>query len=118
MMIPLTSPFVGNLHTQLKNTDIKIFTDKSMKFISFNNKKFQILKYYKKILTFNHIQQINFMLLNSEAVNRFILKIHNYEDIIPFIFNNINNFPKTKKFKDLCEIIKYTKLTSYKISKI
>ena len=118
MMIPLTSPFVKKFNTQPAVTDLKIFSDKNMKFTSFDNKNFQILKYYKKLLTFNHIQQINFMLLNAEAVNRFISKRLNYEDIIPFIFNNINIFPKSKKFRDLYEIINYTNLISKKISKI
>ena len=58
------------------------------------------------------------MILNAEAVNRFILNNLKYKDIIPFIFNNIDSFPKIKKFKNLYEIIKYTNMISLKISKL
>ena len=38
-------------------------------------------------MKFNHVQQINFMVLNAEAVNRFIQDEIEYKDIIPFIFS-------------------------------
>ena len=118
MMIPLTSPFSYKTVLNSPPTSIKIFENKDLNFKAFGNNKFQILKYYDKLLTFNHVQQINFMILNAEAVKRFILKDLKYVDIIPFIFNNINSFPKTKKFKDLYEIINYTNKISFKISKL
>ena len=76
------------------------------------------MKYYKKLLKFSHIQQINFMILNAEAVKRFILTDINYEDIIPFIFKNIEKYPKKKNFKNLYEIIKYTNMLSNKVNKL
>ena len=118
MMIPLTSPFSNKLITKTSNPNLNIFADQNFDFTPFNNKKFQILKYYSTLLTYNHVQQINFMLLNAEAVNRFISKKLKYRDIIPFIFDNINNFSKTKKFKELYEIIEYTSNVSLEISKI
>ena len=118
MMIPMTSPFVNNSFYKAPNNNISILSDKNFKFIEFNNKKFQILKFYQRILTFNHVQQINFMILNAEAVNRFIHNKIYYKDIIPFIFNNIERFPKRKNFKNLYEIINYTNKVSLGINKL
>ncbi len=118
MMIPLTSPFVGKAFYKKPNTKIDLLFNNDLVFSAFNNKKFQILKYYEKLFKFNHVQQINFMILNAEAVNRFIEKKTNYKDIIPFIFKNIDKFPKKKKFKNLYEIIKYTNMLSIKVNKL
>ena len=118
MMIPMTSPFVNNSFYKAPKNNISILSDKNFKFIDFNNKKFQILKFYQRILTFNHVQQINFMILNAEAVNRFIQNKIYYKDIIPFIFNNIERFPKRKNFKNLYEIINYTNKVSLGVNKL
>jgi len=118
MTIPLTSPFANKVFYSKPNTNINVLSNNDLTFSIFNNKKFQILKYYKKLLKFSHIQQINFMILNAEAVKRFILTDINYEDIIPFIFKNIEKYPKKKKFKNLYEIIKYTNMLSCKVNKL
>jgi 1-deoxy-D-xylulose-5-phosphate reductoisomerase len=118
MMIPLTSPFSDCDFYTKPHTNIDILSDSNFSFTTFNNSKFQIYKYFKKLLKFNHVQQINFMILNAEAVNRFISNSISYRDIIPFIFNNINKFPKKKIFKNLYEIIKYTNMVSSKVNKI
>jgi 1-deoxy-D-xylulose-5-phosphate reductoisomerase len=118
MMIPLTSPFVSNDFYSKPKTNINILINNDLTFSSFNNKKFQILKYYQKLLNFNHVQQINFMILNSEAVNRFISNDISYNEIIPFIFRNIDKYPKKKIFKNLYEITKYTNMLSNRINKL
>ena len=118
MMIPLSSPFYDKNFYSDSDTSIKLLSDNDLTFSKFNNKKFQIHKYYKRILKFSHVQQINFMILNAEAVNRFILNTISYKAIIPFIFANIDKYPKTKKFKNLYEIIKYTNMLSLKINKL
>ena len=118
MMIPMTSPFFDKSFYKSPNTNISIFSDKDLNFTEFNNKKFQILKYYKNLLSFCHVQQINFMMINAEAVERFITNQIQYKEIIPFIFNNIDNFPKKKLFKNLYEIIKYTNKISLDIKKL
>lgn len=120
MMIPLTSPFTSSTSNSkiITRANINILSDNNLSFSTFNNKKFQILKYYKRIMTFNHIQQINFMILNAEAVNRFVSKQISYKDIIPFIFKNIDKYPKKKTFKNLYEIIKYTNMLSSMVIKI
>jgi 1-deoxy-D-xylulose-5-phosphate reductoisomerase len=118
MMIPLTSPFSDYDFYTSPHTNIDMLSDNNFSFTTFNNSKFQIYKYFKKLLKFNHVQQINFMILNAEAVNRFISGNISYKDIIPFIFNNINKFPNKKLFKNLYEIIKYTNMVSSKVNKI
>ena len=118
MTIPLTSPFSSNNINSKPNTNINLLTNNDLTFSPFNNKKFQIFKYYKKLLSFSHVQQINFMILNAEAVNRFILNLISYKDIIPFIFKNMNKYPNKKNFKNLYEIIKYTNMVSSKVNKL
>ena len=118
MTIPLTSPFSSNNINSKPNTNINLLTNNDLSFSPFNNKKFQIFKYYKKLFSFSHVQQINFMILNAEAVNRFISNLISYKDIIPFIFKNINKYPKKKNFKNLYEIIKYTNMVSSKVNKL
>ncbi|MDB4184354.1 hypothetical protein N9751_02325 [Alphaproteobacteria bacterium] len=118
MMIPLKSPFIDSSFYKDPNTNISILLDKNLNFLNFNNKKFQILKYYKRLLSFNHVQQINFMILNAEAVDRFISHKIQYKDIIPFIFNNIEIFPSKKTFKNLYEIIEYTNKVYIEIIKL
>jgi 1-deoxy-D-xylulose-5-phosphate reductoisomerase len=118
MMIPLTSPFANKVFYSKPNTNINVLSNSDLTFSTFDNKKFQILKHYKKLLKFTHIQQINFMILNAEAVKRFILADINYWDIIPFIFENIERYPKKKKFKNLYEIMRYTNMLSYKVNKL
>ena len=118
MMIPLTSPFSSNIFNTKANTNINILTVNDLSFLPFNNKKFQIYKYYKKLLSFSHVQQINFMILNAEAVNRFISNYISYRDIIPFIFKNISKYPKKKNFKNLYDIIEYTNKVSFKVRQL
>ena len=118
MMIPLTSPFANKVFYSKPNTNINVLSNNDLSFSIFDNKKFQILKHYKKLLKFTHIEQINFMILNAEAVKRFILTDINYWDIIPFIFKNIEKYPKKKKFKNLYEIIRYTNMLSNKVNKL
>jgi 1-deoxy-D-xylulose-5-phosphate reductoisomerase len=118
MMIPLTSPFTKKAFYSNTNTNINLLSNNDLTFLTFNNKKFQILKYYKKILKFTHVQQINFMILNAEAVNRFLLNDIRYQDIIPFIFKNMDKCPKKKIFKNLYEIIRYTNMLSNKANRL
>lgn len=118
MMIPLTSYFSNSLFykkPKSKIEDVKIY---DLSFFKFSNKKFQILKYRNKIFNFSHSHQIAFMILNSEAISRFIDNKIKYKEIIPFIFNHINVFPNNKKFKNLYEIIEFTNMISKKIKSL
>ena len=118
MLIPLTSPFSFN--NILKNSDYIDTLNYSgqFKFMKFDNKNFQIFKYYKNILKFNHSKQIVFMMLNAEAVNRFTKNEITYDQIIPFIFKYIDNLHVNKVFKTLYDILKYTNMLSVKIKNL
>tara|TARA_B110000259_G_scaffold89026_1_gene103539 strand:- start:22 stop:1158 length:1137 start_codon:yes stop_codon:yes gene_type:complete len=118
MMIPLTSPFSSDTYYKKPKSDINIINSNNLNFIKFNNKKFQIYKYLNKIINFSHTEQILFMMLNAESVNRFIANKITYSQIIPFIFNNINNLPNKKNFKNLYEIINYTNMLSSILKKL
>ena len=69
MMIPLTSPFANKVFYSKPNTNINVLSNSDLTFSTFDNKKFQILKHYKKLLKFTHIQQINFMILNLSLIH-------------------------------------------------
>ena len=118
MMIPLTSFFSNYTFYDKAKSNINSIKINDLSFNTFDNHKFQILKYKHRIFNFTHSQQINFMILNSEAISRFIATNIKYSEIIPFIFNNLDIFPKNKKFKSLYDIIKYTNIISSSIKKI
>ena len=118
MMIPLTSPFSSDIYYKKPKDDISIISSNDLNFIKFNNKNFQIYKHLKKIFNFSQTEQILFMMLNAESVNRFIVNKITYSQIIPFIFDNIGNLPNKKKFKNLYEIINYTNMVSSILKKL
>ena len=118
MMIPLTSPFSSEIYYKKPKDDINIINCSDLNFIKFNNKNFQIHKHLKKIFNFSQTEQILFMMLNAESVNRFIANKITYSQIIPFIFNNIKNLPNKNKFKNLYEIINYTNMVSTILKKL
>ena len=117
-MIPLTSPFSSEIYYKKPKDDINIINCSDLNFIKFNNKNFQIHKYLKKIFNFSQTEQILFMMLNAESVNRFIANKITYSQIIPFIFDNIRNLPNKNKFKNLYEIINYTNMVSTILKKL
>ena len=106
MLIPMSYPFSSTHNTFIKNGHFNLLNN-NLNLIKFNNKKFEIYNYYKKIQKFTHCSQILFMMLNSEAVKRFINNDIRYSQIIPFIMNNINKFTHIKKFNNLSDIVKY-----------
>ena len=71
------------------------------------DKRFILFKYYKKILSFNHSQQIGFMLLNNLAQNLYLTGRINYSDIIPYIMKRINLVKKDYDFRSLIDIVDY-----------
>ena len=52
------------------------------------------------------------MILNSIFVIKFINNKIEYKDIVPFIFKNMNKYPKKNNFKSLYQVIKYTNMIS------
>ena len=71
------------------------------------DKRFILFKYYKKILNFNHLEQINFMLFNNIAQNLYLSGKISYSDVIPFSINRIKKIKKNHEFKSLTDIVKY-----------
>ena len=71
------------------------------------DKRFILFKYYKKILKFNHTQQINLLLLNNIAQYLYLTGKIKYDDIIPYSMKKIIKFKKSYDFKNLIDIVRY-----------
>ena len=112
MNIPLTSPFKNENFYKIDKSTFDIRNLNNLSFLKANNSNFEILKYRKKINNFNHSEQIIFMILNSIFVIKFINNKIEYKDIVPFIFKNMNKYPKKNNFKSLYQVIKYTNMIS------
>ena len=101
---PLSHFFI--LNHKIESEKLMMLNENLSLYYSYD-KRFVFFKYYKKMKSFNHNQQINFLLLNNYAQSLYLSGKINYNDIIPFIMNSINKFPKNKKFKFLSDIVTY-----------
>ena len=115
MMIPMSHPFFSDPFIKKVNTDLELINNNNLKLFKFDNQKFQIFPHYKSILKYSHPKQIIFMMLNSEVVDRFVNNKVKYNQIIPFIMDNINKFHLPKKFDNLNSIIKFMNKNTLKI---
>lgn len=107
MIIPLIKPLTLNLKSNdLKLTSKKYFDFKNLKLEKFNDNRFKIHKYLKKIKKFTHNQQISFMLLNNYAHINYLNGNLRYSNIIDFIFDRIEP-QKDMKFASFRDILKY-----------
>ena len=114
MMIPLISPL--KIMNNLKINNNFIFNKNSFSLEKFNDKRFILKKYLKKIKTFNHSTQIEFMLLNNLAHKKYINGEIKYHDIIDFIFNNIFINKRKTNFRSINNILSFIKKTERKFN--
>ena len=111
MMIPMLKPLLTQKKITSSNKINNLLSDaNNFELIKFDNRKFQIYEYLNKIKKFNHSQQILFMMLNSEVIDRFINYKVGYNDIIPFIMSNIDKISAKSKFKNITDILKFIKI--------
>ena len=114
MMIPLISPL--KIMNNLKINNNFIFNKNSFSLEKFNDKRFILKKFLKKIKTFNHSTQIEFMLLNNLAHKKYINGEIKYHDIIDFIFNNILINKRKTNFRSINNILSFIKKTERKFN--
>ena len=80
---------------------------KKLKLEIFNDKRFKIYHYLKKLKNLSPQKQITFMILNNIAHKKYLYKDIKYNEIIDFIMTNLNNIKKPIKFKSLNDRIKF-----------
>ena len=117
MLIPLIKPLTQDLKSNELNFTSKKYLDfKNLKLEIFNDKRFKIYKYLKKIKKFTHNQQISFMILNNCAHYSYLNGDLSYANIIDFIFDNIEP-QKDMKFTNFHDILKYIEVLKSKYEK-
>ena len=108
MLLTLINPlsYFFNFKNEIDSEKLIMKTD-NFGFHSKFDKRFIFFKYYKKMKSLNHNQQINLLLLNNIAQTQYLSGKINYNEIIPFIINSLSKYPKNKKFNSLIDIVKY-----------
>jgi 1-deoxy-D-xylulose-5-phosphate reductoisomerase len=107
MLIPLIKP----LTLSIKSNELDLKSNKYLDFNNlrleiFNDKRFKISKFFKKIKKLTHNQQISFMILNNQAHQLYLNGILPYANIIDFILDNIEP-QKDMKFRSFHDILRY-----------
>lgn len=109
MLIPLIKPlsFFYKLNSQefvskykFKNNQNYIIEDKL-------DKRFKIFKYTKLIKSFSHSQQIVFLLKNKYAQKKYLSGSMQYNNIVPYIMNDITSSKYKKELNTFNDVIKY-----------
>ena len=91
MIISLSFPLRRFFDLPKINYTKKKFLDiNNFKLEKFNDKRFKISKYMNLFKNFNHIQLIQFIILNNIAHSKYIKNAINYNSIFNFIINNID----------------------------
>ena len=108
MIIPLIYPlkFFYNLKSNYKSNDF-FLDNKNLALEKPNDKRFLIFKYLKKIRKFKHSEIIRFMILNNRAQYLYLNNKINYNQIIPYIMNNMMTDQNKKDFKNYPNILRY-----------
>lgn len=120
MLITLTYPLRRFFKFELILDNKKFINSKNYYFEEFNDKRFKIIKYFKKLKKLNHHNQIKFILLNNIAQNLYLNKVIKYNSIVGFIIKHLNIKTKDVKmtsFSDILNYIKYLKLEYAKLIK-
>ena len=99
MLITLTKPLTYYFDFDLEDNSSKIYQLDNFKLEIFNDKRFAINKYFKKISNFNHNQQILFMILNNLAQKLYLNNKLRYNEILNFVFKQIELFDSYRHIK-------------------
>ena len=90
MLIPMVSPLIKIFNSKkIKSTISKNFDISNFKLEIMNDKRFKIKRYLNRIKNFNHLERIYFLLLNNKAHSMYLNNKLKYNDILNFIFKNM-----------------------------
>ena len=112
MLITLTKPLAYFYNFKLKINNSNIFNRDNFLIEPFNDKRFKIIRYFKKLKKLDHSNQIKFMILNNIAQKKYLENKLKYNSIIKFILQNLNfKNPKVnlRSFNEICNYIKFLK---------
>ena len=109
MLITLTKPLKKFYDFNLTTSINDIYDLKNFSIEKFNDKRFQIYKYLNLVKSFNHNQQILFMIFNNKAQKLYLDGLLPYNKILIYIFNKIKLFInyKSKKLRNFKDILKF-----------
>ena len=112
MLITLTKPLGYFYNFRLKIDNSTIFNKDNYLIEPFNDKRFKIIRYFKKLKKLDHSNQIKFMILNNIAQKKYLENKLEYNAIVKFILQNLN-FKNAKvnlrSFNEICNYIKFLK---------
>ena len=107
MIVTLVNPLLKFYpHIDIPHSK-KFLNYKNLKLEIFNDKRFKINRYIKKLKNLSPQKQIIFMILNNIAHKKYLYSEIKYNEIIDFIMTNLNSIKKSVKFKSLNDIIKF-----------
>lgn len=107
MLIPLIKPLTLSIKSNELDLKSKKYLDfNNLRLEIFNDKRFKISKFFKKIKKFTHNQQISFMILNNHAHQLYLNGKLPYANIIDYILDNVEP-QKGMKFRSFHDILRY-----------
>ncbi len=115
MLIPMLKPITMCFKVKkLKLNSKKYLSTNNFKLDVFNDKRFKIIKHFKRLKELNHYQQISFMLLNNYAHSKYLNNKLVYSNIIDYILTNIESDDNNVKFNSFNDILRYIKMLKEK----
>ena len=118
MLITLSYPLSKFFDFKLNLKQKKFMNHNNYYFEEFNDKRFNIIKYFKILKKLDHQKQIDFMLLNNIAQKLYLSKKIQYNSIVKFIIKNLNFKGESfhlRSYSDILRYIKYRKLDYKKL---
>ncbi len=113
MLLTLIKPLTSILKSKdLNQNSKKLFNIKNFKIEPFNDKRFKISKYLKKLTNLSHKEQINFMILNNLAHKKYLDGLINYNDIIEFIMKRLFINYSNIKLNTINDILRYINIVN------
>ena len=107
MLITLIKPLSHFYKINSFQFDQKYLNLDNIQLLSPIDKRFKIFKYFKKLLKFNHSQQIMLMIINNYAHKLYLTNKLKYNMIIPYIMSEIKKHKNLKKINSINSIIKF-----------
>ena len=107
MLITLVSPLKNYFKFELHKDSKNYLNNLYLKLENFDDNRFVINKYFKKLMRLDHINQIKFLTLNKIAQKLYLNGTINYNQIIDFIINKINKRNKEIKLYNFQSILNY-----------
>ena len=108
MLITLSYPLRKFFDFEFKNKkNVNFFSENFFKLDDKFDQRFKIIKKFKTIKDFKHTDQIQFLLLNKIAQKKYLNNQLKYNNIVDFIFNNIDTKYKNKlnNFNDIIRFL-------------